>query len=89
MSEGDCRHLNNGFSASAHQNPWCQACIYLAIYKLENDGYISEYSQTAGKRRVRIYYHLEEKGRDYLKDLLTAYKQVSQGFTSVLQFLDQ
>ena len=65
------------------------ATIYPAIYKLENDGYISEYSQTVGKRRVRVYYHLEKKGLDYLKDLLTAYQQVNQGVNSVLQFLDQ
>ena len=35
-----------------------QNTLYSATYKLENEGYISEYSKKVGKKRTRIYYKL-------------------------------
>ena len=36
-----------------------QNTIYTATYKLENEGKITEYSKLVGKKRTRIYYHIE------------------------------
>ena len=36
-----------------------QNTLYSATYKLEKDGYISEYSKKVGRKRVRVYYKIE------------------------------
>lgn len=50
--------------------------LYPALYKLESFGYISEYTVKSGKRRQRIYYHIEEPGRKYFSEQLAAYNSV-------------
>ena len=47
-----------------------QNTIYAVAYKLGDDGKISEYSKLVGKRRTRVYYHLEPKGKKYLNELM-------------------
>ena len=39
--------------------------LYPALYKMIDHGYISDYKQQAGKRLVRVYYHLEDLKREY------------------------
>lgn len=60
-----------------------QNTIYSAIYKLANENYISEYSKLVGKRRTRIYYHIEEKGLLYLKQLESEYFRVFNGVQTI------
>ncbi len=62
--------------------------IYTVAYKMEQDGYISEYTRKVGRKRTRIYYHLEPSGKMYLKAISEQYHQTQQGVTSVLAFLD-
>ena len=57
--------------------------IYIAAYKLEEAGYISQYTVQSGKRMKRNYYHLEPKGKTYLKQLTEAYNQTMAGFDSL------
>lgn len=59
--------------------------VYTAIYKLEREGYITEYSKLVGRKRTRIYYHLEESGVSYVSELLESYQSLT---TSVLATLD-
>ena len=54
-----------------------QNTIYTATYKLENEGMISEYSKLVGRKRTRVYYHLEAPGKEYLEELLTSYRLTS------------
>lgn len=58
--------------------------IYTAIYKLKDEGKISEYSQLVGKRRTRIYYHIEEDGISYLNQLQINYQQTINGVQAIL-----
>ncbi len=64
-----------------------QNTIYTAIYKLVNDGMISEYSVLVGKKRTRVYYHIEEKGKKYLDELMEDYKKTSNGIKNILSKL--
>lgn len=59
--------------------------IYTATYKLEDNGYISEYSRLVGKKRTRVYYHLEIKGKLYLHELYDTYMKTMEGTNLVLQ----
>ena len=59
--------------------------IYTATYKLENNGYISEYSRQVGKKRTRVYYHLEKEGELYLRELYDNYIKTMRGTNLVLK----
>lgn len=51
--------------------------IYTAAYKLEQEGIITERPVLIGKKRMRIYYHLELKGVEYLDTLVKQYRQIT------------
>lgn len=61
-----------------------QNTIYTATYKLENEEMISEYSVLVGRKRTRVYYHIEDKGKEYLSGLLAEYNSVTQGILKIL-----
>ncbi len=63
--------------------------IYTVAYKLEQDGLISEYSKLVGRKRTRIYYHIEPKGREYLDNISKQYAQVTQGIELFNQAVDK
>lgn len=60
--------------------------LYPTLYKLLDGGYISEYSVKSGKRQERIYYHLENSGKLYLKDQIDAYNRVSHAIGKILSY---
>lgn len=60
--------------------------LYPALYKLIDNGCISDYKKPAGKRLTHIYYHLEKTGRERLKLLLTDYYATNAGIQNVLEF---
>ena len=49
-----------------------EGVLYPNLYKLVQTGYISSYDQLVN-RKVRVYYHLEESGKEYLKVILREY----------------
>ena len=65
-----------------------QNTVYTATYKLENDGLISEYSKLVGRKRTRVYYHLEENGKIYLKQLLISFATTAEGVKTLLSILN-
>lgn len=66
-----------------------QNTIYTAAYKMLDDGKISEYSKLVGKRRTRVYYHLEPEGKEYLDKLKGNYKKTIDGVFNVLKYLEE
>ena len=67
--------------------PMSQNTIYAAAYKLENEGKISEYSKLVGRKRTRIYYHIENEGLEYLRKLTSDYEMVTTNVGNILRFL--
>jgi len=61
-----------------------QNTIYTAAYKLENDNMITEYSKLVGKKRTRVYYHVEDAGRAYLNELLETFQTTFHGISQIL-----
>jgi PadR family transcriptional regulator PadR len=61
--------------------------VYTATYKLEEQQMISEYSKLVGKKRTRIYYHIEQKGNEYLKELQENYSNMTTGVEKILSIL--
>lgn len=66
-----------------------QNTIYTAAYKLQSEGKISEYSKLVGKKRTRVYYHLEPKGEVYLAELSESYKNTTEGVSKIFSVLTQ
>jgi len=66
-----------------------QNTIYTVAYKLGDDGKISEYSKLVGKRRTRVYYHLEPKGKEYLNELMENFSAVTDGVFNLLKTLNE
>ncbi len=65
-----------------------QNTIYTAAYKLESEGKISEYSKLVGKRRTRVYYHLESEGKEYLNELMENYRNTTEGVMRILSNIE-
>lgn len=61
-----------------------EGSLYPILYKLTEAGYISDYVVPAGKKRTRRYYHLEEKGRIYYKEILQEYLQIEASIHKIL-----
>lgn len=61
-----------------------QNTIYTAIYKLENEGMISEYTKRVGRKRTRVYYRLKPKGLRHLEGLLSVYHSTVTGIEKIL-----
>lgn len=60
--------------------------LYPALYKLIDAGYISDCQKKAGKRKIRVYYHLEEAGSNRLKLLIADYRETSEAINKVLNY---
>ena len=60
--------------------------LYGPLYRLIGKKYISEHKELAGARRVRVYYHLEPVGKDYLDLLCSEYEKISLGVHNVLEY---
>lgn len=60
--------------------------LYPALYKLIDNGYITDYKQQAGKRLVRVYYHIEDSGLERLNLLLEDYYSTNEGIQQILNY---
>ena len=61
--------------------------IYAVTYKLEESNMISEYSKLVGRKRTRVYYHIEPAGEEYLSQLLSTYKNMTAGVSLIFDTL--
>ena len=61
--------------------------IYTVTYKLEKENLISEYSKRVGKKRTRVYYHLEETGKEHLTKVMTNYNYMIDGVNRIINSL--
>jgi PadR family transcriptional regulator PadR len=66
-----------------------QNTIYAATYKLGSEGYITERTVLVGKRRTRVYYHLEPKGVELLETVRSHYDRTISGIDKVLDKLKE
>lgn len=65
-----------------------QNTLYSATYKLEKDGYISEYSKKVGRKRVRVYYKIEDEGKEYLGEIRKDYESVFYGVENIFNKIE-
>lgn len=59
-----------------------EGSLYPALYKLVDNGLISDEKRQVGKRLTRVYYHMEPEGKDYLNQLIEEYNSLHSGIQS-------
>lgn len=57
--------------------------LYPVLYRFLESGYLSDRDEIVNKR-LRKYYHLEKKGEDYYKELLSEYRRISRGVDMIV-----
>lgn len=65
-----------------------EGSLYPVLYKLVDQGLISDRRVQVGKRMTRVYYHLEPAGEQRLAQLIHEYEQVTQGVFSIIKEAD-
>ncbi len=62
-----------------------EGSLYPVLYRLLDQGYISDRRVLVGKRMTRIYYHLEPAGENHLNELIQEYTEITQGVFRIVQ----
>lgn len=62
-----------------------EGSLYPVLYKLVDQGFISDNKVLVGKRMTRVYYHLESAGEMRLQELIREYKEVTQGVFQIIK----
>lgn len=62
-----------------------EGSLYPVLYKLLEQGLISDRRVQVGKRMTRVYYHLEDAGRIHLQALIGEYESVTQGVFQIVR----
>lgn len=61
-----------------------ETSLYPSLYRLLEKGCISDRTEKVGKRRTRVYYHLEPEGEVYLDGLRKEYLSTNRGVLYLL-----
>lgn len=60
-----------------------EGSMYPTLYKLIERKCISDHKEVIGKRRTRVYYHIEETGLKYLKEIVDEYNSLNEGISKI------
>lgn len=61
-----------------------EGSLYPVLYKLLDQGYISDKKVLVGRRMTRVYYHLEPAGEARLEEMIKEYEEVTQGVFQIV-----
>ncbi len=61
-----------------------EGSLYPTLYKLQEQGLVSDYRKKIGKRLIRVYYHLEAAGLQRLHELTEEYYQINRGIQMII-----
>lgn len=60
--------------------------IYQVLYRMQDLGYITSYTQKSGPKMERIYYHITPEGRDALDEMIRDYNLVTKATADILAY---
>ena len=66
-----------------------EASLYGPLYRMQSRGLISSHKEMAGEKRFRMYYHLEDAGKEYLEYGLEQIDFVFGGVFALLNWVDE
>ncbi|MBR5570397.1 MAG: PadR family transcriptional regulator [Oscillospiraceae bacterium] len=62
-----------------------EGSLYPVLYKLLDQGLISDKKVLVGKRMTRIYYHLEPAGKVRLQELIREFDDITTGMRLIME----
>ena len=62
-----------------------EGSLYPVLYKLVDQGLISDKRVQVGRRMTRVYYHLEPAGEQRLKELIREYEEITSGVMQIIK----
>lgn len=66
-----------------------EGSMYPTLYRLEERGYITSRKKQVGKRQTRIYYHVEDAGREYYNALKDSYFKINHAVRNILNYSEE
>ena len=76
-------------SASGGRLSTQEGSLYPVLYKLQEQGLISDRRVLVGKRMTRVYYHLEPEGAVRLEEMIQEYENVTRGVFTIIHKEDE
>lgn len=61
-----------------------EGSLYPVLYRLLENGHITDEKKQVGKRMTRVYYHIEPSGEAYLELLIKEYNAVTNGVFQIV-----
>ena len=65
-----------------------EGSLYPVLYKLVDQGLISDRKVQVGKRMTRVYYHLEPAGEQRQRQLRQEYEEITRGVFQIIKEAD-
>lgn len=66
-----------------------EGSLYPVLYKLLDQGLISDRKVVVGRRMTRVYYHLEPAGEKRLRELTEEYQQITEGIQMLTEGIEK
>lgn len=88
ISEGDCygyqivQTLDKISNGTIHI---AEGTMYPILYRLLDEGLISDEKRLVGKRQTRIYYHIEDKGITHMQKLYEEYLTMINSIERIME----
>ena len=88
ISEGDCygyhivQTLDKISNGTIHI---AEGTMYPILYRLLDEGLISDEKRLVGKRQTRIYYHIEDKGIVHMNKLYKEYLKMINSIERIME----
>ncbi len=60
--------------------------MYPILYRMIDKGLVDDEQVLVGRRRTRVYYHLNENGKAYLEEITAEYVTITEGINDILNF---
>ena len=61
-----------------------EGSLYPTLYRMVDNGYITENKVLVGRRMTRVYYHLEPSGHARFREMIGEYRLFAEGMTGLL-----
>lgn len=61
-----------------------EGTMYPVLYRLMDNGYISDRKVLVGKRLTRVYYHIEPEGKKHLEELYKEYLHTIDNINNIM-----
>ena len=87
LEDGDCYgyQLTQTITEKTNGNiNIAEGTLYPIMYKLSDQGLISDRKELVGKRQTRVYYHLEPTGKAHLDQLIQDYYKMVDSIQAIL-----